>query len=110
MAPRWKWVQVPDFQHPIHPEWDVLQWNLEDELVHDPRKVAVPVHEPPDEWFYFFSKHAPGLQELPACLVLFRIAAEPVGDEPGVIEGWGAWWNDELYDALFALAQSFRGR
>jgi hypothetical protein len=46
------------------------------------------------------SKEAPGLQDLPSVVVLFRIASEPTETAQGVIEGWEAWWDDELFDTL----------
>jgi hypothetical protein len=96
----WKWVQVPSFAHPSHSEWDVIQWEIEDTLVRDPRKVSHPVNDPPDEWWYMVSKEAPGLHGLPNTIVLFRIDSEPSGDTPGVIEGWEAWWGDDLFETL----------
>jgi hypothetical protein len=102
---RWKWTQVADFRHPEHPEWDLIQWDLEDELVSGPRSVARPVHDPPDLWWFLMTKDAPGLSHLPSCIVLFRIVAEPLHDRPGIIEGWEAWWDDDLADALLRVVQ-----
>jgi len=96
----WKWTQVSDFEHPDHPEWDLIQWDLEDELVHGPRRISHPVNEPPDEWWYMKTKDAPGLSHLPAVIVLFRIVSEPTSDAEGILEGWAAWWDDDLVEAL----------
>ncbi|TML66355.1 MAG: hypothetical protein E6G22_00120 [Actinobacteria bacterium] len=101
--PRWKWVQVPDFKHPDHPEWDLIQWDLEDELVKGPRKISHPVYDEPTEWWYMKAKNAPGLQHLPPIIVLFRIAQEPSGDEPGIIEGWEAWGDDLVTTLMRAI-------
>ena len=100
---RWKWVQRPDFKHPDHPEWDLIQWDLEDELVKGPRSISLPVDEDsddPEEWRYMKTKGAPGLSHLPSMTVLFRIIAEPTADQPGVIEGWEAWSDDDLVEDL----------
>jgi hypothetical protein len=101
--PRWKWVQVESFQPLAHPEWDLIQWNLEDELVKGPREISHQVHEEDLAWWYLKSKDAPGLAGLPPVVVLFRIATEPSGDQPGVIEGWEAWWDDDLETALLRM-------
>ena len=101
---RWKWTQRPDFVHPEHPEWDLIQWDLEDELVKGPRMISLPVFEEgpnvAGDWRFMKSKQAPGLQHLPAIVVLFRIVSEPSEDRPGVIEGWEAWSDDDLYEVL----------
>jgi hypothetical protein len=112
---RWKWVQVEGFIHPPHPEWDVIQWNCEEELTSGPRKVSEPLHDPPDDWWTFKTKDAPGLSELPATVVLFRIDKEPTCPEEldaeasdaelGVIEGWEAWWDDDLNETLMRRVQ-----
>ena len=100
---RWKWVQRPDFTHPPHPEWDVIQWDLEDELVKGPRKVAIEL----DLGFYYvMTKDAPGLRHLPPMIVLFRITAEPADTAPGVIEGWEAWEDDDLETVLLRRVQN----
>jgi hypothetical protein len=105
-GPRWKWTQVQNFQHPDHPEWDVIQWNCEDELVHGPREVAYPVNDPPNDWWYLKTKDAPGLSDLPPTIVLFRIASEPSETEPGIMVGQAAWWDDDdLESALLRLVQ-----
>lgn len=119
---RWKWVQLEDFEHPNHPEWDVVQWNCEEELTSGPRKVAQPINDPPDDWWMFKTKDAPGLSELRPTVVLFRIDKEPAGTadpsidpletEPldadlGVIEGQEAWWDDDLVETLL---RRVRGR
>lgn len=101
---RWKWVQRDDFAHPDHPEWDLIQWDLEDELVKGPRKVGIPL----DLGFhYVVTKGAPGLEHLPPMVVLFRITREPSGSAPGIIEGWEAWEDDDLETALL---RRVRGR
>lgn len=102
--PLWKWVQIEDFKHPPHPEWDVIQWDLEDELVKDPREISSPVYEDDDEWRYMKTKNAPGLSHLPPIVVLFRIASEPTADQPGEIEGWEAW-DDDLFTDLVRQIQ-----
>lgn len=110
-TPRWKWVQVSNFEHPKHPEWDLIQWDLEDELVFGPRRVSkpvFPVQDPPHEWRYLFSKDAPGLQHLPACVVLFRIVSEPTPTQPGVIEGWCAWSDDDMQETLMSVVRMHR--
>jgi hypothetical protein len=101
----WKWVQHSNFQHPEHPEWDLIQWDLEDELVLGPRLVSHPVNDPPDEWWYLRTKDAPGLNHLPTTIVLFRIVSEPSATSPGVIEGQEAWWDDDLETALLRGVQ-----
>ena len=58
------------------------------------------MNDPPDEWWYMRTKEAPGLQDLPSVIVLFRIVSEPSESAPGVIEGWEAWWDDDLYEML----------
>jgi hypothetical protein len=98
--PPWKWTQVSYFEHPEHPEWDLIQWDLEDELVLGPRLISYAVHDPADEWWYLRTKDAPGLAHLPPVVVLFKIASEPTNEEPGIIEGYEAWWDDDLVDAL----------
>jgi hypothetical protein len=102
-GPRWKWTQIREFRHPQHSEWDLIQWDLEDELVQNPRAVARHLS---GEWFYVKTKHAPGLSHLPSMTILFRIAKEPTSDEPGVIEGWEAWYDEDLVTALMATVRS----
>jgi hypothetical protein len=101
--PRWKWTQVPGFRHPDHPEWDLIQWALEDELVKGPRQISHPVYDEPTEWWYMKTKEAPGLQHLPQMVVLFRIAKEPTAGEPGEIEGWEAWGDDLVTTLMRAI-------
>src|SRR5215210_3420354 len=94
--PRWRWVQVEDFQHPHHAEWDLIQWDIEMELVWGPREISIPIFEGGHEWRYMKTKDAPGLSHLPRMIVLFRIAQEPTDTELGVIEGWEVWSDDDL--------------
>jgi hypothetical protein len=108
-APHWKWVQLPDFRHPDHPEWDCIQWDLEDELVWNPRAVGRPVSgDPDDEFWFLLTKEAPGLEHLPHMVVLFRIASEPTDDQLGVIEGISAWEDDD--DLVMTLLHRVQGR
>jgi hypothetical protein len=84
--------QVPQFRHPDHPEWDLIQWDLENELVWDPREVSLPVSGDDDaEFWYVTTKGARRLSHLPPMIVLFQIISEPTDDEPGVILGLSAW-------------------
>lgn len=103
---QWIWAQNDDFQHPNHSEWDLIQWDLEDELVRGPRKIASRVHED-DDWWYLKTKEAPGLAHLPAMVVLFRIVREPTPDQPGLIVGYEAWEDDDL---MTSLHRRLRGR
>jgi hypothetical protein len=102
---QWKWTQRPDFTHPEHPEWDLIQWDLEDELVKDPRAVAGRLIGG-GEFYYFFTKDAPGLGHLPPMVVFFRIACEPTASSPGEIEGIGVWEDDDLLASLMARLRS----
>ncbi len=102
-GPRWKWTQVPDFRHPDHPQWDLIQWDLEDELVWKPREVAKPVSgDPTDEFWYVVTKDAPGLDSLPHMVVLFKIASDPTDDEPGILVGLAAWEDNETLVATLS--------
>jgi hypothetical protein len=105
--PVWRWVQVEGFSHPPHPEWDVVQWNLEDELVLDPYKASHPVFDDAGKWRYMKTKDAPGLQGLPRMVVLFRIAQEPTDSQAGVIEGHEVWMDEDL---VTDLVRAIRGR
>ena len=104
---QWKWTQARTFKHPPHEEWDLIQWDLEDELTRGPRKIASPVYEEGGEWWYLKTKTAPGLSHLPALIVLFRITREPSETAPGIIEGWEAWADDDIVEDLM---RRLRGR
>jgi hypothetical protein len=104
-APEWKWTQVPTFTHPEHPEWDVIQWDCEDELVRGPRAISTLLENVPGEMRYMKTKEAPGLQHLPPVIVLFRIVEEPSELSPGIILGLAAWEDDDLMTALTRAVQ-----
>jgi hypothetical protein len=94
--PEWKWTQVPSFTHPEHEEWDLVQWEIENTLVLDPRAISNPVFEAEGPWWYMKTKEAPGLHHLPSLIVLFQIVSEPSDDGPGIIEGWVVWTDEDL--------------
>jgi hypothetical protein len=103
----WIWAQVEDFRHPNHPEWDLIQWDLEEELTKGPRKISTLVQTEPEEFWYMKSKDAPGLAHLPPIVVLFRIDREPTPEEPGLIVGIEAWDDEDL---MTDLTRRLQGR
>lgn len=105
IRPGWKWTEISDFKHPYHPEWDLIQWDLEDELILGPYEISFPVYEANPKWRYLRTKDAPGLTHLPSMVVLFLVASEPTDTEPGVIEGWEAWIDGDLVTDLMRALQ-----